>query len=868
MRTMKGHRSRKGARGSILLLAIFFLIVLFSLSAAFFRIIPAEYHSAANSRRHIQATYAADAGVRNAVTWLKATWDKNKTHVISAADIAAFNTQHLGSEYPAGVGSDWPVLAKNDTRLQAHKVDENWSYLTHIRMNDNNFFLRVYEIESASYFNGRPVTVVKSTVQNESFARFALFYDVWSSSSLFSMAPNGIQGPVHTNGFFRLAAPNAAFWTATQVKDGQTVPADPWVSGPLARMTQAGQFSATSTDPVNTLGIAGDGIQYANGNSFQANWALVPYTTTGSPEANRYNKIVQGGRENISQIEKIPMPESNSDLRLKAWGATPPTNTAGWDTAVNGAGTVLVNTENGHPNVPGGKVTGGIFIRGANANNVLLDITEEGHQVTRVHQGNTVVEDPTNVTYWADVPTYHAPVYERPRVIAAHYTRGDCTRYGTRQVENTSPVEHSAEVTEANAERCGTHQETVGEGGVTNVITVPNTCTFTVTWTTYEPNGTFRTVRGDCEEYGPDRYVPEQTVWEPGVATDPGARQNGWTTPTTDSTIPGAQPTGQTKTAQVDSNYPGAEPRTGTRQIENWNSVVEVNDSSYKIPYYPGVKVNGETITNPGDPRLTISDGHTVTIKNDYKTGSSDYAEYTVMEGRINGVVFSDVHLYNVRGTAKGSKYDTGGGAVEYKGKVLATNIADGKNIEIRDSILQYYDGADANLNDGSNRLVTGKTSPDQKHILGLFANEILIKPSGNSKNYDNTRTAWREANSNGSFSTVAGRTFRGGKFRGGINVYAILMAGRIDGKGKSVGGFGAHSSAMENPDDLGDFNLYGGIISAQAKLTQQTVNGSAKGFRLHLNYDQIAAEFLEYFPPTNIFNCLRYVTYHANPRS
>jgi Tfp pilus assembly protein PilX len=58
---------KKRSRGSILLLSIFFLIILFSLAVTFFRVIPAEFHSATQARRMVQAQYAADAGVREAV---------------------------------------------------------------------------------------------------------------------------------------------------------------------------------------------------------------------------------------------------------------------------------------------------------------------------------------------------------------------------------------------------------------------------------------------------------------------------------------------------------------------------------------------------------------------------------------------------------------------------------------------------------------------------------------------------------------------------------------------------------------------------------------------------------------------------------
>lgn len=838
---MRKKRWGGRSRGSVLLLSIFCLIVLFSLSVAFFRIIPAEYHSAANSRRQIQATYATDSGVRHAVAWLKHQWLSNSSHIISQEAITDYNVANMGTDYSGVDGDevvDWPAsLSPTDSRLVAHQVDEGWSFLSHIRMNDTAFFLRVYEIETCAYFYGRQVSVARVTVQNESFARFALFYSKWDQSMIFSMAPNGIQGPVHTNEHFRVAADSADYWTATKVEGGSTVPEDPWVSGPLARMTQSGAFAHNSTTPTNTLGVSGDGIQYANGNSFRADLGLVPYTSDGSPIADRYSKIVEGGRENISQVERIPLPSSNSDLREQAWGGVTPTDNAAWNTVVGDAGSVLVNTDTGRPNDPTGKVSGGIFVRGVDANDVLLDLTEEGHQVTRVRQGNVRVEDPTRDSYRAQFEIFEVPTHHPAREVDV-YGNINCRDV---RVENTTRTRFSEERTEANRSRCGFRIEYIpGEGGVNQPIEVPNVCTFTVTWYENVPNGTFRNERQcDWGPTGETRTEPAYTTWARGDGSHPEARSAGfeWRT--------------------VAADHPGAEVVPGTRDIENWNSVVEVNDTDYKIPFYSGMKINGETITDPNDSRLTVADGHTVTIKNDFRTGSQDFAEYTVMEGRVNGVVFSDVHLNGVRGTAKGSKYDDGAGNIKYQGKILAANIATGKDIQVRDSILQYYDGADATMSDGTNkRLAPGKTSPDAKHILGIFADEINLRPSSNANRYENTDTAWRE---NGN---VGGRPFRGGRFQGGLNLYAILMAGREDASGNPTGGFGVHSSAMESSDGLGDFNLYGGIISGHAKQTQRTHGSNPHGFRLHLNYDQVAAEFLEYFPPTNSFMCLRYVTY------
>lgn len=836
------RRGRRSRRGSILLLAIFFLIVLFSLSVAFFRIIPAEFHSASHSRRGVQANYAADAGVRNAVAWLH----NQPSHIIPESSINDYNTNNFGSASADFDVNDWPTLDADDAKLDAHRLDEAWSFLSRIRLDDTDYFRRIYVIESAAYFYGRPVSVTKTTVQNESFAKFALMLDQWGSDFIFTMQPNGIQGPVHTNGFFRISPGSASFWTATK---GDGSPQDAWVSGPLAQMTHADSFDADGAPGVpNTLGIDGDGVQYANGNSFTSNLALVPFTATGAPIADRYSKIVEGGREKIRQVQEIPMPAENTELRAKAWGGALPTTNAQWNTLVDEANsTVLVNTSTGKPNDPTGTVSGGIFIKGMDhndnnsASDVLLDITPEGHQKTRIRQGWTSVEDPTLNTYWADVPAYHRPVvhdaWDEPTSV--------CTETSTRMVDDYHSVHHSEERTEANASRCGTHQEFIpGEGGISTPINVPNVCTFTVEWDTWEPTGT-QHEETYCSAWGPGTPI-HHDAWTEWVSCD--------------STHPDAQANGTTS-IQIDeselASYPDYEVVEGERTIENWNSVVEVNDAEYHIPFHTGMKINGEVIPNASDSRLTVADGHTVTIKNDYTQSGTSYADYTVMEGRINGIVFSDANLRGVRGTNKGSKYEDSLGNLRYQGRVMATNIAADRNIEIRDSVLQYYDGTDPTLNDGHNRLVVGKTSPNSDHIMGFIGAKVDIRPSESgglrTSYYNNGQTATRETG------------FNGGGFTGGINVYGIIMAGRLNG-GTSSGGFGAHNNAMQNGDGLGDFNLYGGIISALARKTQSNVGGSNHGFRLGLNYDPIAAEYLENFPVTNTYAVLRYVTYTPDP--
>ena len=825
-------RGRVRHRGSILLLSIFFLIVLFSLSVAFFRIIPAEFHSASASRARIQANYAADSGGHHAVNWIKFRMEANGSSIIPEAQVDNYNATNFGSTSTNFASNDWPAMSPSDPILQAHKLDDQWSFLSRIRMDDSDFFRRIYTIESCAYLRGKPQRVVKMTVQNESFAKFALYISDWDENHIFTMGPNGIQGPVHTNDYLRVAAPGGlAYWNATK---GDGSPEDPWVNGPQARITQSGAFRADSTSPDNTLDLPGDGIQYANGNSFQADPNYVPFDSGSSPIPERYEKIVTNGRDNIKQINDIPMPEQNSDLGESAWGGPLPTNSSGWNAAKNGDdGYMMVMTDTGHVNDPTGTVSGGIFIDRNNVDDFLLDITPEGHQKTRIRQGWTSVDTPGSTSYWANVPVYHRQV-----TIPAYTTEENrCTAWETVQVPNYVNETRTRTVTQQNGSECG--YDTIfieGENGVSTPVQVARTCTYEETYTVRVQDGTRDQTNCTNRELVTVNH-PEQTYWEDCDENDSGALQY------------------RTNWEEVDPNYPGATEQQDRHSVQRWNSVVEVNDTAYQIPFYNGVKVNGETITDPNDPRLTVSDGHTVQIKNDYTDNKGSYGEYTVMNGRINGVIFSDENIWNARGTVKGSKYEDADGNLKYQGKIIATNIAKGKDLEIQDSILQYYDGngVDQNgdpLNDGNNRLVVGNTSPDGKHILGLVAEDIWIDVTQKSKNYENTDNATRETG------------FNGGNFKGGVNVYAILMAGRMY-NGNERGAFQTRSNDMEWSDGLGDFNLYGGLISAKSGQTQRTDGNNPRGFRLNLNYDAVAAEFLQYFETTNVFTPLRYVTYH-----
>ena len=798
---LKGKRRR---RGSVLLLSIFFLIVLFSLAVTFFRIIPAEFHSATQSRRGIQAQYAADAGVREAVAWLKIQ------PAVDDTNLAAFSSAHSS---PAAVGQ---------------QVDQDWSYT--VGMTTADPIRKIYDVVSVAYFRGNPVSEIRTTVRNETFAKYALFYDTWGDDFLYTMAPDAIQGPFHTNQFFHLSVPADAngFWN--------TVGKDPFVNGDLAEMT----FAQTFTDGSNPMVGKGDGQMYYGGNYNGNDAAKRPYADDGVPDANRYAKVIKGGREKISQIAKVDFPEAVTELRSKAWDATGPQPTAAQiTTMVNANGPLLVNTDAG-ANAPGGNLKGGVLYA-QNAKDVSLDITlgNGNHQkITITDEKNTKVPGAGATSYSWKEQQYRAMV---PQPDQAVTTGGGCKKSHTEPATRDVWVSYVVQVMKQHPS-CG--QETVfipGSGGVSTPIKVDKTCLVDETrWKTVKENYT-RTV---CDEYYPTvtTMVPQPDREEVVDAAYPGAYPKG-TTNHSGSTPP---PTG---------TYVGTVTTTvGDLTIPTVSSVIEVNDADYKIPYFSGMKVDGEVITDPNDSRLTVTDGHTVTVKNDVIKNGTNFAEYTVMKGRVNGVIFSDGNLKGVHGTAKGSKHTDELGNLAYRGRTIATDIQKNKDMEISGNILQYYDG---NVIDGKgnplknsqNQLVPGNHSPNADHILGMVARNVSIKQATNVKSKHFDMSSDRDAN---------------GKIQSylkGLTVYGVVMAGRKVSSTKVDGGFGADASAMKSDDDLGDFNLFGGIISGNARSTQTPNGGSTDGFRLNLNYDEIAAMNLENFPRTNLYSVVRYVT-------
>ncbi|MGE0494129.1 MAG: hypothetical protein AB7S38_33270 [Vulcanimicrobiota bacterium] len=801
MKSIPGLRGQK--RGSVLLLALFFLFALFLMAVAFFRLLPTELHSAARSSRETKAHYAADAGARDAVGWLK-----TKPVAVPNADIDAYNTLHSD---PAN-----------------GPIDGYWSYTCQIESIDPT--RGIYGILATAMYNGRPARELRAVVQNQSFAKYALWWDDQDTSELgivFAMSSDGIQGPVHTNSYFRLAAGSSSFWSdggnswVTGVKDSAGNPLEP------AKMTYATAYEAD--DPDNALGMAPDGVQYYGGNYAGSNVDLTPYDSSGLPIADRYERIVEGGRERISQVTPIEMPEENTELRVNAW------DQVGGDTSdMPGSNGLYINTD-GNPNEAGGDVAGGIYIRGDA--DVTLGITSGNgdHQKITARQGNTTVPGPDSTVWRADIPYakqwYQPPDYQEPT--------WECTSTKTVNGDPIYGPWYDCSYTKTGRyPECGTEIIYIpGEGGALTPVQQYKICTVNVPKNCHDVIG-YEQVQQCVWEVTGSHTVHPDGYWVDVPLDTPGA------------TI------GFHKNQVVAEDYtppPGYESYTATPTvttstitIEDNQSAIEVNGSAYQIPIdSDGVMVNGELITDPADSRLTVADGSTVYIDHDSTKNGVYYGEFTVMNGRTNGIVFSDGNIKKLQGTNKGAYYTDTAGNEGYHGRTIAANLGANKRVEIYGDILQYYNGSDLNasgqpLNDGNNRLKPGNLSPNPEHILGLIGYDIVINPNKNQ------HSSWYSGNR-------------------AIDVYAVLMAGKMVG-GDAKGGFYTNGDHLKNDDHLGEFNLFGGLITANLLPVQKAYAGSsyANGFKQEFNYDWMAAQNLQNFPSTNTFSVLRYVQTHV----
>lgn len=736
-------------RGSILLLALFFMFTLFLLAVAFFKLLPTELQSAARSSRDVKAHYVADGGVKNAASWLK-------------GQVGTITQDDLDDNYNDTYDSGTPIV-----------LDGHWSYTCRIDVNPTGSGL--YDIVCQAYYHGRPIREVRCSVQQDTFAKYAMFIDRWSSGNsnasqdlVFTLGDAAIQGPFHTNDFFNLKAPSSSYWTT---------PGLPWANGPKTRLT----YSRTLPESQNTLGAGiGDGNRYYGGNYMGSDPGMIPFDKDdGAPDSSRYGRMIDGGREKLNQVSHINLPDNVANLKAKAWNNDE--TTTGQNSAPAG---INVNTDLG-PNAIGGTVSGGVYISG-DANKLQFEIDQKNQAIRVRGKEDYYRKWESNIVMIDDV---------------------DCVPNGTYSQYELH------------------HQVPCDLWGIVDYILPDGSNGLSSPQPVYGwiPDGT------TCpESYSPPQYQQYENCTNTTICTACVPQdQGGW--------------------VEVPEGTPGAQHRTRTNSQDEF--VIEVTEG-YSIP--AGEFVDGAVTSGA---MAVPTDKTIVKLYNDIE---SRY-EWSVLDGPINGVIYVDGNVYNMKGTVKGSKYTNDKGIDDYHGKLVATRLD--RDTTIVDDILQYYDGTapgnDPALEDPDHpmSLKRGESSPNSKHIFGLITEDLTIdtpnKPS----------THFSPTGSNGD---------------GDLALYGIYMAGRTltdshgdpqldsQGRPKVRGGFGVAGNDQNNNDGLGLIRLFGGIIQANGKKTYTNHGSNQDGYAMELNYDSIAAENLENFPQTSEYSIVRYVEHYV----
>ncbi|MEW6283884.1 MAG: hypothetical protein AB1758_35050, partial [Candidatus Eremiobacterota bacterium] len=81
-------------------MSIFFLMLLFLIALALFRVIPVELHSAGRSRQDLQAHYACSAGIQHAVGWLGSVVNSDPTVSIGGLSAVPYEPFEMPDNHP------------------------------------------------------------------------------------------------------------------------------------------------------------------------------------------------------------------------------------------------------------------------------------------------------------------------------------------------------------------------------------------------------------------------------------------------------------------------------------------------------------------------------------------------------------------------------------------------------------------------------------------------------------------------------------------------------------------------------------------------------------------------------------------------
>jgi len=278
-------------------MSIFFMLILFITASAFLTLLPVESREAQRTERNIQASQTAEAGIHEALTWLR-------------AQLAPYDGSP--SREPLAPG----VYPAESARTRA--FGNGWTYRWSLEADPQTYPngsnpIRAYTIVSRSYFKDEVFSEARAEVIQESLTEYAALYDTWPETLMKGLestdAPAG--GKVHSNETLNFYVPEQnGFWNS---------------SGPPIF-----DQGVTSTGVVN-MGWSdrgGDGFGYYGGTYSVSGGRRVPNEIAGmkpfnssGPIPSRYARMAEGGRDNVkSGVDEVPLPENTFALGDAAWG--------------------------------------------------------------------------------------------------------------------------------------------------------------------------------------------------------------------------------------------------------------------------------------------------------------------------------------------------------------------------------------------------------------------------------------------------------------------------------------------------------------------------------------------------------------------
>jgi hypothetical protein len=229
-------RPRHARRGSIVLLSIFFLVTLFFLATALLQLMPVELNAARWARMNQEASYAADAGITEAITWLEEVLAGNQGRL---SDLI----EDIHKEGSFG-GWKWVVDIQPDQQTK-----------------ENNP-VRVFRITSVAKLDGQPYRRIVAEVRQDSFAQYLSFIGSSPNNTYWALTRSAkMEGPTTTNGS-RPGSPSSKGPTPPQ--DSTPPRANPKVSEMACTTAAKMAARTTPTPPTTRMGFLYPSVMIAS----------------------------------------------------------------------------------------------------------------------------------------------------------------------------------------------------------------------------------------------------------------------------------------------------------------------------------------------------------------------------------------------------------------------------------------------------------------------------------------------------------------------------------------------------------------------------------------------------------------------------